>query len=164
MLDFEVQRCTRHCATTDRPLEAGETFYSALVRDGADVVRRDYSEAAWEGPPEGALGWWKSQMPTASMHKPRLAPNEILLELFLQWQGDPAPDRADIRYVLALLMIRRRVFRQEGTEQADDGSGELVVFCPRSGESYRVPIAEPTGERIQAIQAELGELLFARGE
>lgn len=162
MLDFEVQRCTRHCATTERPLEAGETFYSVLLTDGGDVVRRDYCEAAWEGPPVGALGWWKSQMPTANMQKPRLAPNEILLELFLKWQDDA--DRADIRYVLTLLMIRRRILRQEGTEKSEDGSDELTLFCPRSGETYRVSVAEPTGGRVEAIQAELGELLFARGE
>jgi hypothetical protein len=162
MLDFEVQRCTRHCATTDRSLEPGETFYSVLLVDGGEVVRRDYGEAAWEGPPEGALGWWKSQMPTASLHKPRLAPNEILLELFLRWQDED--DRADIRYVLTLLMIRRRVLRQEGLEKSDDGGDELLVFCPRSGETYRVPVAEPAGERVEAIQAELGELLFARGD
>jgi len=162
MLDFEVQRCTRHCATTERPLEPGETFYSLLLVDGGEVVRRDYSEAAWEGPPAGALGWWKSQMPTASLHTSRLAPNEILLGLFLKWQDEE--DRADIRYVLTLLMIRRRLLRQEALEKGDDGGDELLVFCPRSGETYRVPVAEPAGDRVEAIQAELGELLFARGD
>ena len=35
MLDFEVQRCTRRCAATDRELKPGETFYSTLVVVGA---------------------------------------------------------------------------------------------------------------------------------
>ena len=81
MLDFEVQRCTRTCAATERPLAPGEVFYSALVADGAEVVRRDYSEAAWTGPPEAALGWWKSQMPSGDASKLRLAPNQILWRL-----------------------------------------------------------------------------------
>lgn len=162
MLDFDVQRCTRHCAATDRPLAPGEPFFSVLVTEGPEVVRRDYSENAWEGPPEGALGWWKSHMPTPDTLKPRLAPNEILLKLFREWQDDPG--RADIRYVLTLLMIRRRVLRQESTEQTDEGAVEMLVFCPRDGESYRVPVAEPSDRRVEEIQAELGELLFARGE
>jgi hypothetical protein len=162
MLDFEIQRCTRHCAATERPLEPGEAFYSALVADGADVVRRDFSEAAWVGPPEGTIGWWKSQMPGLDAHKPRLAPNQILLELFLKWQGDAS--KCDARYVLALLMIRRRILRHESTEAAGHGQTEMVLFCPRLGEAFRVIVAEPQGPRIEQLQAELGELLFAKAE
>jgi hypothetical protein len=160
MLDFEVQRCTRHCATTDRPLEPGESFYSVLVSEAAEIVRRDYSEAAWNGPPPGALGWWKSQMPGSDTLKPRLAPNQILLELFLQWQDDAS--KREVRYVLTLLMIRRRVLRLEATEPAAEGPAEMVLFCPRINETFRVAVAEPEGERVPEIQAELGELLFAR--
>jgi hypothetical protein len=159
MLDFEVQRCTRRCAATDRNLEPGETFYSVLTVQGAEVVRRDYSEAAWDEPPHGALGWWKSQMPSGEGKRPRLAPNEILLELFLRWQQDPG--RADILYVLTLLMIRRRVVRLEAT-RTDECGQELVVYCARNGETFHVRLVQPTDERVSEIQAELGELLFAR--
>lgn len=162
MLDFEVQRCTRHCAATDRPLEPGEAFYSVLISDGPEITRRDYSEGAWNGPPPGALGWWKSQMPGSDRHKPRLAPNQILLELFLKWQDDAS--KTGIRYVLTLLMIRRRVLRLEATEPAEDGTAEMVLFCPRLDETFRVRVAEPTAERVAQIQAELGELLFAKAE
>ena len=51
-MDFEVQKFTRRCATTERELAAGEVFYSVLIAQGADVVRRDYAEESWEGPPE----------------------------------------------------------------------------------------------------------------
>ncbi len=53
MLDFEIQRCTRRCAKTDRELAAGETYYSVLISTGGKVERRDYSAEAWEGSPEG---------------------------------------------------------------------------------------------------------------
>ena len=65
MIDYEVQRCTRHCAATGRELQPGETFYSTLTAEGSQVVRHDYSVEAWQGPPEGVLGWWKSHMPRA---------------------------------------------------------------------------------------------------
>ena len=52
MIDYEIQRCTRRCAATDRELKDGETCYSVLVAEGAAVVRRDYSAQAWQGPPD----------------------------------------------------------------------------------------------------------------
>src|SRR5262245_30968620 len=109
LLDFEVQRCTRRCAATDRPLEPGDVCYSVLEVQGADVVRRDYADDAWTGPPETAFGWWRSRVPEPTTRKIKLAPNDVLLELF-----DQLADRTeqhDMRYVLTLLLLRRRVLR-----------------------------------------------------
>ena len=42
-MDYEVQRFTRHCATTGRELAPGEEFYTALVAEGAEVRRLDFA-------------------------------------------------------------------------------------------------------------------------
>ena len=62
-MDYDVARCSKHCYETEREFQPGEAFYSALVVDGADIERRDYSLDAWKGEPEGTIGWWKSRMP-----------------------------------------------------------------------------------------------------
>ena len=159
MLDFEVQRCTRRCATTDRELQPGETFYSVLRVEGADVVRSDYCDEAWLGPPDEALGWWRSQMPTPSTNKLHWAPNDVMLHYFEQLENQP--QKQDVRYVLALLMIRRRVVRLEDTEDLGDDRELMVIFCPRNENEYKVSVVPPTEERINEIQKELAELLFA---
>ena len=73
LLDFEVQRCTRRCAATDRPLEPGELCYSVLEAEGAEIVRKDYCGDAWSGPPEKVIGWWKSRIPEPTAKKVKLA-------------------------------------------------------------------------------------------
>jgi hypothetical protein len=157
-LDFDVQRCSRRCAVTGRELSPGETYYSALIPAGANVERRDYSSGAWAGPPDEALGWWKSQVPTAETKKAAWAPNDVMLELFDELSE--APDRADMRYVLALLLIRRRVLRLEETERDKQGHETLLVYCPRRQADYRVSVVMPDGERAERIQQTLGQLLF----
>jgi hypothetical protein len=162
MLDFEVQRCTRRCAKTDRELNPGETFYSVLAAEGAEVVRRDFCEAAWEGPPEGAVGWWKSQMPELNAKKMHWAPNDVMLHYFEQLEGQA--DKQDVRYVLALLMIRRRVVRLEDTETDDTGRELLVLYCPRNENEYKTAVVMPNDQRAAEIQEELAQLLFANAE
>ena len=88
-MDYEIQRCTRHCATTGRELAPGESFYSTLAAQGAELVRRDYSTEAWTGPPEGIVGWWKSQMPDPRARRAQMAPNDVILELFDQLADQP---------------------------------------------------------------------------
>jgi hypothetical protein len=157
-MDFDVQRCSRRCTVTDRELRPGESFYSALIPSGASVVRHDYSLEAWQGPPAEALGWWKSQLPTAEANKTQWAPNDVMLDLFDELGGQA--DRADLRYVLTLLLIRRRVFRLEDTEQDTNGRQTLLVYCPRRQSDYKVHVSMPDGVRAQQIQQSLAQLLF----
>jgi hypothetical protein len=160
LTDFEIQRSSRLCAATERKLEPGEVFYSVLESHGADLIRKDFASEAWQGPPEPALAWWKSRVPDPAATRAKLAPNEVLLELFDQLVGQP--EHVDTLYVLSLLLIRRRVFREEGVVVGENGAGEVLeVQCAKRGETYRVPAAVPSDERIEQIQQQLSELLFA---
>jgi len=189
LLDFEVQRCTRRCAATDRALEPGDECYSVLEISGADVLRRDFCPEGWNGAPDTAFGWWKSRVPEPTAKKIKLAPNDVLLEFF-----DQLADRkvqADLRYVLTLLLIRRRVLRLEevsgdhpaggarfqvsGASDSDTrhltpdtlstSDPEIMhVHCPKRDASYAVPVHMPTGPRIDEIQQQLSDLLIADAE
>ncbi len=180
LLDFEVQRCTRRCAATDRALQPGDVCYSVLEISGAVVTRKDFCTEGWSGAPDGALGWWKSRVPEPTAKRIKLAPNEVLLELFDQLAE--RTDQTDLRYVLTLLLIRRRVLRLEEVScvrcQAsvqdvpdtrhptpDTLNLEVMhVFCPRRDASYEVTVNMPSGDRIEGIQQQLSELLIAGAE
>ncbi len=159
-MDYEIQRCTRRCAATGRELAPGEEFYSVLLAEGADLKRCDYSVEAWTGPPEDAIGWWKSQMPSSTSKRIHWAPNDVMLHFFEQLE--PQPDKQDMRYVLALLLVRRRVVRLEEQEYDDQGRELLVLYCPRRETTYRVPAVTPGPSRTNEIQEELAKLLFAK--
>jgi hypothetical protein len=173
LLDFEVQRCTRRCAVSGRELVPGDVFFSVLAVEGAEVVRHDYCREAWTGAPGSALGWWKTTVPSPTAKKIKLAPNDVLLQLF-----DELADRIeqqDLRYVLTLLLIRRRVLR---LDMADDlaidpaangnnsssATNAMTVYCPKRDATYLVPVSMPDSVRIDAIQEQLSELLLAGAE
>lgn len=147
---FDVPKCSRICHETKRELQPDETFYSVVVEKGGEWVRFDYSEAAWKKlilkKPQSNF-WWQSKIP--SDKKQKQAPFDVLFELFDSLEGQP--DKRETRYVLTLLLIRRRLFRLE-----DEKDNELIVFCPKRDLLYHVPIAVPTQEAENAIQETLG--------
>lgn len=166
--DYNVQKTARRCAATGRALAPGEEFFSVLAPpetdpEGDAVERRDYSPEAWDGPPATAVGWWRARVADAST-KPRLAPNEVMLDLFDRWADEP--HRVESRYVLTLLLIRRRVLRlsdaaPNGVAAPDTPTQEvLTVTCAERDATYAVPVASPDAQRIQQIQAELHQLLY----
>jgi hypothetical protein len=172
LLDFEVQRCTRCCAVTERALEPGDECYSVLEVQGADVIRKDYCRDAWKGAPDAAFGWWKSRVPEPTAKKIKLAPNDVLLELFDQLAE--RTDQQDLRYVLALLLVRRRVLRvempsgqahEERVDEPMNGAAEsMTLYCPKREATYNVTVAMPGNERIDEIQQQLSQLLIADAE
>lgn len=171
LLDFEVQRSSRRCTSTDLPLEPGDVCYSVLELRGAEVIRKDFSSAAWTDPPREAFAWWRTRIPEPAAKKIKLAPNDVLLELFDQLADDPT--HCDMRYVLALLLVRRRVFRLEAPAEAftagNDTDGAtpndvMSVYCSKRETSYEVPAVMPDSARIDEIQQQLSDLLIAGAE
>ncbi len=155
-VDYDVQNFTRRCHLTGREFAPGDWYFSVLTVEGAETRRADYSPEAWKGPPENAVGWWKSQVPGTAARKRHHAPNEVMLQLFDELAD--RPERQDMRYVLTLLLIRRRVFRLEEECRDAEGREVLAVHCPRRDADYRVPVALPDHDRTEQIQQELAAL------
>ena len=98
-------------------------------------------------------------MPSPNARKVNWAPNDVMMHYFEQLDGQQ--EKADVRYVLTLLMIRRRVLRLEETETDEQGRETLVVYCSRNENEYKVPVVDPDDQRITDVQNELAQLLFA---
>jgi hypothetical protein len=128
-----------------------------LLTDGSELKRCDYSVAAWQGPPPGAVGWWKSQMPDQNARRAHWAPNDVLLSFFDELADQP--DKQDMRYVLALLLVRRRVMRMEEEQRDEAGHERLTLYCPRRDAQYEVPAVAPDAQRVEEIQQVLAKLL-----
>jgi hypothetical protein len=140
-------------------LAEGEEFYSVLVAEGGQVRRRDYCAAAWSGPPAEAIGWWKSRVPARQVQAARLAPGEVLLNLLQQLEG--IEEQQELRYLLALWLVRRRVLRLEETRREPQGREVLALYAPRLDLRLEVAAVPPGPERTAELEAYLAKLLFA---
>lgn len=99
------------------------------AQDDDGWLRHDYSLEAWRSgarPPGPLVAAWRATMPVCSnASRPRLDDAE-LLELFEQLEEATERPRIVFRFVLALLLCRRRILRYEGTKTTPDGSAILV--------------------------------------
>jgi hypothetical protein len=126
---------------------------------GGNCPRARHSTRCWwlKGPPPEAIGWWKSEIPDRNASRRHWAPNDVMLQFFDELAEQP--DKQDMRYVLALLLVRRRVLRLEESRANEQGGEVIVVYCPRRETTYEVPAVVPEQSRIDEIQEELARLL-----
>ncbi|MBR4976016.1 MAG: hypothetical protein IKY61_03095, partial [Thermoguttaceae bacterium] len=91
--------------------------------------------------------------------KEKLAPNDALIDFFESLAD--RPDEAALRYVLALLLARRRVLRFEREEfdadaaERPDSAPPIVFFSPRRETSYVVPVVEMSASEIADVETRL---------
>lgn len=178
--DYKVGRCSRRCHLLDRPLVAGEWYYSVVTEGDEEesLERIDISAQAWQGPPEGTVGWWKSRMPQAGPRKLKLAPDPVLIDLLKESaplsdnQSDElrddtmsaeepssprSPISKELRYLLALMLIRRRIV-QPLSKQPNEN--ELALEIVADGTQVTVQQTRLTTQRARQLDEQIIELLY----
>ncbi|MCB9840081.1 MAG: hypothetical protein H6809_00330 [Phycisphaeraceae bacterium] len=133
---YETGRPTGVCAATGRPLEVGERFVAVLVEPTAGagggpagLERLDFSVAAWDDGrrPEGEVfAFWRSVVAAPGAKKRQLVDDAALVDLFEQLEGASEARKVAFRYLLALVLVRKRLLHMEGTRTLDGASVLLV--------------------------------------
>lgn len=164
---YDISRASGQCAATGQPINPGDSYVACLVEraddDGFDRV--DYAEAAWQSGarPERLFSFWKTRMVEPSRRRV-FVDDEVLLSLFDRLADETQPQRQAYRFVIGLILMRKRLLRCEGTRVED---GRSLWLMRRKGEPTDYPPLEMVDPRlserdVQDVADQLGEIL--RGE
>ncbi len=157
-MDFTLQAPTRRCAGSGRELKTGDRFYGVLVADGPKFARHDYALEAWPGPPEHAVAYWAGRVPNDDVPRRPTFDDEMLMQCFQQLDGTAEPAQVNFRYVLALLLMRRKRLRLD-TEKAD-AIGPIMVFSDaKNGNRSEVRDPRLSNAAMHAAQDEIFRLM-----
>ena len=159
MTEYQIQSPTRRCAAGDRELKPGEKFHSVLVDEAGRFARRDYAADAWPGPPPGAIAHWSGRVPTnADAHRRPPVDDEMLVECFQRLDGATEAPKVHFRYVVALLLMRRKRFKFEDVIKGSAGEA-LALRDARSGDRFQVVDPGLTEAQMAAVQDEVFQVL-----
>ncbi len=161
---YQVARSTGRCEATGEALQPGEACIAALCEDsdGEGFVRIDYSVAAWEGGarPEALFSFWRTSIPEPKAQTRVLVEDDVLIELLERLDGDEQPRRRAFRFVIALVLLRKRLVKFDRREETPEGvvwhlggrgqtSGSWQVLDPALGDEDIVDLHEQLGEVLQ---------------
>ena len=156
---MEIPSLARHCAATGRELKPGERIYGALYEDAGKFVRKDFSAEAWQGSLPGAIAFWAGRIPSARSPRKPTFNDKLLLDCFDHLDGATEPNRLQFRYVVALLLMRRKKLKFEDAQRNPDGADVLILRDGRTGQRLEVADPKLTGEQIVAVQDEVFRVL-----
>jgi len=132
---YEVAKPTGVCESTGRSLEPGEAYYAALIEIPEDQIERDADgrprpdqalgmrrvdicEEAWDAGhrPQGLFSFWKTTVPEPNEKRKLFVDDAVLMNLLVRLDGVEEPERIAFRYVLGLILLRKKLLRYDGTQ------------------------------------------------
>ncbi|MEO0474429.1 MAG: hypothetical protein AAF085_00470 [Planctomycetota bacterium] len=190
---YDIQRPTGVCAATGRELEPGETVYAALVDPPAEdrseeqrkandkgelpMLRVDVSADAWEESafrPPYLFGFWRTEVPEPNEKKKLLVGDAAIQELMLSMEDATEDKQLAFRYVLALILLRKKLLRHDGIDRREQDDGPVQdwwQFTPKLdiakghfgkwSEDGKFEVLDPhiTEDEIAGVTDQLGQVL-----
>lgn len=150
-----------------------ESCWSAGQRPTAGVAAETAGGAAGAGEkrePTGEMfSFWKTLIPTPTEKKRIFVDDAVLVDLFQRLEAKEAPQDLRFRFVLALILMRKRILRYEASRPlaADSGGGaeEWDMTLRGSEKENRAPapvkVINPnlTPEQISEVSQQLTQIL-----
>jgi len=164
--DYNIRKTSGQCSICDKQLEAG-TEFTATVSEGPDeLLRNDYCDACSESLSEtvsaAVLCKWRTVVPHPEEKKKLLVSDDLMVNLFERLSETQDPSKINFRYVLALVLMRKKLLiydrmatDDEGREvwsmhlRASDPSDEHLVIDPKLTEDQLAEVSDSLGEIME---------------
>ena len=158
--DWNIRRSSRICSLTGQAIEPGTVFFSALREENDRFAREDFSEAAWPEVDKTAFfSYWKSKAPEKDQENTAFAIDiEQVLIFFDRLEAEKSREKQLFRYVIALILARKRVLRLDDIKKTEQGD-YLLLYDKRIAKAIEVFSPDASREEVDSLQQELN-LLF----
>ncbi len=158
--EWNIQPRAVACAQTGEPFAKGERVFSALYWREGKYQRLDVKEAAWNARNDNIepLSAWQTDFvppPPAPVEPLKKDDAESLLRRLVA-EGEGSSRNA--RYILALMLERKRVLRQLERQRAE-GRSTLVYEHIPTGEVWLIEDPGLKLGELQGVQDEVARLL-----
>ena len=156
-------RPTGVCAASGETLQPGDECIATLCEriedEGFD--RLDYCPREWESGirPERLFSYWRTTVPATDAKEKILVEDSVLMDLFERLVEDTREQRIAFRFILALILMRKRLLRYIRRANGGGGGDEVSNGDKRDNEIWfmRPKGSEPDSPLIEVINPQLSE-------
>ena len=157
---YDVPRPAGVCAVTGRAIAPGEKFFAVVRETPTGLERLDVSPEAWaDFDRRDLLGFWQAVMPSPEQKPKKLfVDDEVLCTLFERLADTGEQAKLNFRFVLGLILMRKRLVIYETTRQEE---GRDVWVVRLKGREDRLDLVDPklTEAQVAEVSQQLGDIL-----
>jgi hypothetical protein len=151
---------TGGCCKCEKRFEEAEVYHASLntVKDGFE--RRDYCHECWSDQlRDESFSFWQARVPRKEEKKKLLVDDAVLMDFFKRLTESDDEEKSGFRFVLALILMRKRKLHYLSTQQGKSGEEIWIMKLVKDTKEYKVPNPQLDDEQIEKIRAGLDTVL-----
>ena len=158
MSEWDINKPLGQCFGTSREIEPGEEYFGALVRTEEGLQRRDFCADYWESEKPDVFCYWKTKLPHPNQKKQLFVDDQMLMAFFERLEKETEPEKVNFRFVLALILMRKRILKYDDT-RIDDG--REIWRLRIVGDKQIAEVVNPHLDegQIEELSSQIGEIL-----
>lgn len=156
--DWQMPRRGEACEGCRRSFEPGETIQAYLYEWPEGYQRRDYCATCQPPDAAFAIGSWKTRRPEPVAKKAPTFDRQGIYRFFEQLEEADTPEKRQLRFVLALLLWRKKLLKLDRSETGD-GVETWHFVVARTDVTHAVTRPELDEEELERLGSQLEALL-----
>ena len=156
---YDVPKAAGKCAVCGRDIAAGDKFIAAVRETPTGLERLDITLDCWQGfDRANLLGFWQTTMPHHEQKKKLFVDDEVLCTLFERLSDATEPAKINFRFVLGLILMRKRFIVYEDTRHNE---GRDVWVVRMKGRDERLDLIDPklNEQEMAEVGRQMGQIL-----
>lgn len=156
---YQVAKPLGVCHIRNQPIEPGQKFMAALRETPAGFERLDISLDAWpEFDRKDVIGFWQTVMPKSEQKKKVFVDDQVLCEIFERLADTTEPPKLNFRFVLGLILMRKRMIVYEDTRV---DAGREIWQVRFKGRDDKLNLVNPKldEQQVMEVSQQLSEIL-----
>ncbi len=157
--EYEVGRPGGKCSVCGQDLPAGTKIVAALRETPIGFERLDIALECWTTfDRSNLLAFWQTVIPQHEAKKKIFVDDQVLCELFERLGAAEESAKLNFRFVLGLILMRKRMLLYETSGEMD---GKEIWTVRLKGTENRLELLNPrlSEQQVLEVSQQLGEIL-----
>lgn len=160
--EWTIHGRAHQCAATGTQFADGEFFYTLLFDDKTGYRREDLSEEAWKSRPADApapFSFWRMKYTPPPPPEAETLGKQTAEDLLRRYMAENSPEHANARFLLAVMLERKRILKEIETKHAEDGTLLRIYEHAKTGEVFVVPDPQLRLDQLADVQQQVAQFL-----
>src|SRR5262245_32954212 len=135
--EWSIQSRSDRCAATGEPFADGQFYYALLFDEKTGYRREDISDAAWKARPGDSpkpYSFWRAKYEAPPPAPPEPLAKQTAEDLLRSYMAEQTTHHTHARYILALMLERKKLLKEVEVKRGDDGSITRIYEHAKTGE------------------------------
>ena len=160
LTEWNIQARSHVCSNCHQPFADKQVYQTLLTFGVSGYQRRDLCGACYPSAArEGVSSYWQGEYKSPPPPAPEAIQKDTAESLLRKLCESNDPSQTPARYILAVMLERKRILRHRDTVSGEDGKELLVYEHAQTGESFTVPDPHLRLDQLTEVQQQVADLL-----